>query len=99
MVGGVGADAGRGGARAGLPGAVRATLTDPSLRREAEMMGIYVSVALLAALSAGNDFASHTNLDVLVVVWGTTIGLAIAHWFALSLSIRLVRDPHVPLPG
>lgn len=55
-------------------------------------MGLTVAVALLAALSAGDDFVSHSKLDVLWVVWGTTIGLAITHWFALLVSSRLVDD-------
>lgn len=65
------------------------------MRREAEMMGLYVSITLLAVLLTGNDLEDHTKLDVLWIVWGTTIGLAIAHWFAMVLSVRLVRDPHV----
>lgn len=55
-------------------------------------MGLTVSVALLAALSAGDDFVPHSKLDVIWVVWGTTVGLAITHWFALLVSSRLVRD-------
>lgn len=59
------------------------------------MMGLYVSVTLLAVLLTGNDFDPHSTFDVLGIVWATTIGLAIAHWFAMVLSIRLVRDPDV----
>lgn len=81
--------------RAGLGALVRRMPQDLGLRREAEMMGIYVSLTLLAVLLTGNDLDGHTKLDVLWLVWGTTIGLAIAHWFALVLSVRLVRDPHV----
>jgi hypothetical protein len=77
--------------RRGGPGAlVRRTIDDLGLRREAEMMGLYVSLTLLAVLLTGNDLEEHTKLDVLWIVWGTTIGLAIAHWFALVLSVRLV---------
>lgn len=64
------------------------------------MMGFYVAIALLAALTAGNDHTAHTQLDVLKVVWGTTIGLGLAHWFAITVSARLVRDPdmhHTPM--
>ncbi len=57
------------------------------------MMGFYLCLALLAALSAGSDGAPHTRLDVLKIVWATTVGLALAHWFAVSLSARLVHDP------
>ena len=72
---------------------------DPSLRREADMMGFYVALALLVALSTGSDGSSHSRPEVLWIIWGTTVGLALAHWFALSLSVRLVRDPslhHTP---
>jgi hypothetical protein len=74
---------------------VRRTRSDRGLRREAEMMGLYVSLTLMAVLLTGNDLEDHTKLDVLLLVWSTTIGLAIAHWFALVLSVRLVRDPDV----
>lgn len=57
------------------------------------MMGFTVCIALLAALTAGSDDSPHSKLDVLAIVWGTTVGLAITHWFALILSVRLVKDP------
>jgi hypothetical protein len=84
----------------GLRGLIRRTREDPTLRREADMMGFYVAVALIAALTAGNDHTEHTQLGVLGIVWGTTVGLAIAHWFAMILSARVVQDPalhHTPL--
>lgn len=81
--------------RARLNALADRTRQDLGLRREAEMMGLYVSLTLLAVLLTGSDLDAHTKLDVLWIVWGTTIGLAIAHWFAMVLSVRLVRDPHV----
>jgi hypothetical protein len=72
---------------------------DPALRREADMMGFYVAIALLVALTAGSDHSDQSQLDVLGIVWGTTLGLALAHWFALTVSARLVNDPdlhHTP---
>ena len=88
------------GASGGLRGVIRRTRDDPTLRREADMMGFYVAVALIAALSAGSsDRAEHTQLEVLGIVWGTTVGLALAHWFAMILSLRVVNDPdlhHTP---
>ncbi|PKH40514.1 hypothetical protein [Nocardioides alpinus] len=72
---------------------VQRTRSDPALRRESDMMGVYVSIALLAALIAGNDHAGDSQFGVLKVVWGTTLGLALAHWFAVTLSARLVHDP------
>jgi hypothetical protein len=81
--------------RTGVGTLVHQTMHDLGLRREADMMGLYVSLTLLAVLLTGNDLDEHTKLDVLWIVWGTTIGLAVAHWFALVMSVRLVRDPHV----
>jgi hypothetical protein len=31
--------------------------------------------------------------ELLLIIWGTTLGLAVAHWFALGLSAYLVEDP------
>jgi hypothetical protein len=62
------------------------------LRREAYTMGLYVAICLLAVLTGA---VRHEELDqraVLELVWGTTIGLALAHWFAFRLSSRLVRE-------
>lgn len=64
------------------------------------MMGFYVAVALLATLTTGSDGAAHSQLGVLGVVWGTTVGLAAAHWFAMVLAARVVHDPdlhHTPM--
>jgi hypothetical protein len=96
----VGDGVGEAKAPTGVRHLVRRTRDDPTLRREADMMGFYVAVALLAALTAGSDSAEHTQLEVLGVVWGTTVGLAIAHWFAMILSARVVHDPdlhHTPM--
>lgn len=63
------------------------------------MMGFYVAVALIGALTAGDDHAPHSQIGVVAIVWGTTVGLAVAHWFAMILSARLVPDPglhHTP---
>lgn len=65
------------------------------LRRETDVMGLTVAIALLAALSAGNDTSPHSKLDVLAIVWGTTVGLALTHWFALLVTARLVSDPDI----
>ena len=62
-------------------------------RREAFSMGLYVSITLLAALTVTGD--GDGGSDVLAIVWGTTIGLALAHWFAFDLALRLVSsDAH-----
>jgi hypothetical protein len=65
------------------------------LRKEAFTMALYVSICLLAALTA----ASHPTeeINAFIIVWGTTLGLAIAHWFAFSVSARLVGAGKVRL--
>ncbi len=55
-------------------------------------MGLYVSITLLAALTVTGD--GDGGSDVLAIVWGTTIGLALAHWFAFDLALRLVSPGH-----
>jgi hypothetical protein len=60
------------------------------VRREAYTMALYVSVCLLAALSAVAERADAGHVDVLKITWGTTVGLAVAHWFAFRVSARLV---------
>jgi hypothetical protein len=77
----------------GLERFVRRTRSDLTLRRETDVMGLTVCIAMLAALTAGNDHSPHTRLNVLTLVWGTTLGLAFTHWFALSFSVHLVPDP------
>jgi len=56
-------------------------------RQEAFTMAFYVSICLLAALAAVGETA---QVDVFKIVWGTTVGLALVHWFAFRLSARLV---------
>lgn len=57
------------------------------LRKEASTMALYVAICLLAALIALPD---STHAHVVRVIWGVTVGLALAHWFAFRLSARLV---------
>jgi hypothetical protein len=54
--------------------------------QEAATMALYVSICLLAALAAVRERADAGHVDVLRLVWGTTLGLALAHWFAFRLS-------------
>ena len=53
-------------------------------------MALYVSVCLLAALTAIAESSDQSQGKVLGLVWGTTVGLALAHWFAFRVSARLV---------
>ena len=50
-------------------------------------MALYVSICLLAELSAIDDDALHRGM-VFVLVWGTTIGLALAHLVAFLIAGR-----------
>lgn len=69
----------------------RLTGADPDeLRKEALTMALYVSVCLLAALAALDESADQGQVEMMGLVWGTTVGLALAHLFAFRLSARLV---------
>lgn len=61
------------------------------LCKEAFTMALYVAICLLAALTAVSDDAI-AHVDTLKIVWGTTVGLALAHWFAFRVSARLVAS-------
>jgi hypothetical protein len=54
-------------------------------------MGLYVSITLLGTLTVTSSEHGPQH-EVLKIIWGTTVGLALAHWFAFSLAARLV-DP------
>jgi hypothetical protein len=56
------------------------------LWREGLTMALYVTICLLAALSATGD----DEYETLAVVWGTTVGLALAHWVAFRMAARMV---------
>jgi hypothetical protein len=60
---------------------------DDHVRKEGFTTALYVSVCLLAALAPVED--GH-RARLLSLIWGTTIGLAAAHWFAFRLSARYV---------
>lgn len=55
-------------------------------------MALYVSIVLLATLTAlpsGADGGDGVHSFGLVgLIWGTTLGLALAHWFAFRLTAR-----------
>lgn len=57
------------------------------LRKEAYTMALYVAVCLIAALIA---MPEGEEGHVIGIVWGITIGLALAHFFAFRVSARLV---------
>ena len=55
-------------------------------------MALYVAICLLAALTVASHGELAHRSTVLKIVWGTTLGLALAHWFAFRLSSRLVAS-------
>jgi hypothetical protein len=65
------------------------------LRKEAWTMGLYVTVCLLAALTALESVVAVPG-RVFGLVWGTTVGLAIAHLFAFRVAGRLVHEGRIP---
>jgi hypothetical protein len=63
------------------------------LRKEAYTMALYVAICLLGALAALPTTDDHGG--VIGIVWGVTVGLALAHWFAFRVSARLVGSGHI----
>ncbi len=78
----------------------RATRTD--LLREATTMVLYVSVVEIAELAAlpETHFANGrvtgpAGGELLAIVWGTAVGLALAHWFAFRVAAPAFRGEHL----
>jgi len=65
------------------------------LRKEAWVMALYVAVCLLAALSAVAEHAGDGHVRALGLIWGTTIGLTLAHVFAFRVSARLIAEGEI----
>ena len=59
------------------------------LRKETYTMALYVAICLLAALTAIPE-SGGTHENAVGIIWGITVGLALAHWFAFRVSARLV---------
>jgi hypothetical protein len=63
-------------------------------------MVLYVTLVLLAELAVlperrGGDESSWTSgQELIAIIWGTTIGLALAHWFAFRLAVRAFGSDH-----
>ena len=71
-----------------------ASVTDPAIVRESLTMGLYITISLLAVLSTkppGGGTAA-----VLTLIWGTTLGLILAHWLAFRLTARLFAGSTLP---
>ena len=65
------------------------------LRKEAWTMALYVAICLIAALTALETVTAVPG-HIFGLVWGTTVGLAIAHVFAFRVAGRLVNDGNLP---
>ena len=72
------------------------TTLEDEIRKERSTMSLYVSIVLLAALMAVPDSGGHGHAEVLGIVWGSTIGLTLAHLFAFRVSARLVSEGRIP---
>ena len=58
-------------------------------RKEALTMALYVAICLMASfIVIPESAAEHTH--VIGLIWGITLGLALAHWFAFRVSARMV---------
>lgn len=69
-------------------GVVESTPHEVALWKEAVTMSLYVAICLLAALTAVSDEVLDHD-DIVGIIWGSTLGLALAHWFAFQISARL----------
>jgi hypothetical protein len=58
-------------------------------------MALYVAICLIAALTALENVTAVPG-HILGLVWGTTVGLALAHVFAFRVAGRLVHDGVLP---
>lgn len=60
-------------------------------RRAVATMVLYVSVVLMGAIATipANDLDE--DVEVAAVIWGSALGLALAHWFAFNASAHLFR--------
>lgn len=62
------------------------------LLKEGLTMALYVSVCLLAASAVVAESPERNHVEALGLVWGTTLGLALAHLFAFRVSARLISS-------
>src|SRR5438045_2390630 len=70
--------------------------------REATVMVLYVCVVEIAELAAipRTGTAHHvvsgpSSAELVAIIWGTALGLALAHWFAFQLAAHAFRGEHV----
>ena len=54
-------------------------------------MALYVSVVLMGAIATIPAKDLDEDVEVAAVIWGSALGLALAHWFAFNASAHLFR--------
>jgi hypothetical protein len=72
-----------------------ATGIDGAVIRESITMGLYITISLLAVLTA-QPSGDTTAAVALTIVWGTTFGLTLAYWLAFQLTARLFSGEELP---
>jgi hypothetical protein len=70
-------------------------VADRAWMRESITMGLYITISLLAVLTVQPQDDA-TVAAGLTLVWGTTVGLTLAHWMAFQLTARLVAGTKLP---
>jgi hypothetical protein len=60
-------------------------------RRAVATMVLYVSVVLMGAIATVPSDDLDEDIEVAAVIWGSALGLALAHWFAFNASAHLFR--------
>jgi hypothetical protein len=71
---------------------------DPDhLRKEGWTMALYVAICLIAALTALANVTAVPG-HIIGLVWGTTVGLAVAHVFAFRLLVVWSMTANSPKP-
>lgn len=79
------------------PGLLSGADARNEVTREAVTMVLYVSVVEIAELAAipqshgPNGVTGAVGAKLLAIVWGTAVGLALAHWFAFRLAAPAFR--------
>ena len=63
--------------------------------REAFTMALYLSLVLSAEFVVADDYVRSTR-SALGIVWGTALGLTVAHVFAFGLASRLFAGGDLP---
>ena len=54
-------------------------------------MVLYVSIVLMGAIATVPAKDLDEDVEVAAVIWGSALGLALAHWFAFNASAHLFR--------